>query len=508
MESRTINSVRNIIFGTANKIVTLLLPFITRTMMLYLLGTSSLGVSTLFSSILSFLRLSELGVGSAIVYAMYKPIAENDIAEICALLKYFRKLYRIIGLVILVIGLLIMPFLPYLIKGEPPEGVNLYFLFFLYLLGSVVSYLFAGYRQSLLNAYQRSDIRHKISLVITICVRIGEIVVIYLSKNLYLYVLTAIVGSLCTNLLTAIVTRRMFPEIECKGEITKEEKHEIRKRLSGLFGTKLNTIVINQADTIIISAYMGLHILAQYGNYYYILSAVSGFIMIFFGSMTASIGNKIATDSKAEVYRLFKMLDFINNWIVGWCSICLLCLYQPFMIIWVKKELTLPLLMSILMTIYFYTSEIQRTIFAFKDAGGLWYEDRYRSYISMVFNVVSNIILVQFIGIYGIVVSTILSLFISIPWCNYVIFKKLFYQSHWRNLLKLLRNFLITAAIGTITYYLTLLIPVSLLGIAERLLICIIVPNIIYTIVFSRSEEFSNCIYFLRGFVRRIAKSR
>ena len=491
MESRTKNAARNIITGTANRIVTLLLPFITRTMMLYLLGTSSLGINTLFSSILSFLSLAELGFGSAVVYTMYRPIAVNDLKKVNALLNYYRKLYRLIGLVITLMGMVLTPFLPYLIKGDPPGGVNIYVLFFLYLFNSVVSYFFAGYRQSLLIAYQRADIRDRIAMVITIGVRVGEIICIYLTRNLYIYVMVTIIGTLTTNIVTAVVTKRMFPEIVCEGEISVNERQEIRRKLGGLFGTKLNSIVVHQADTIIISAFLGLTLLTQYGNYYYVLNAVSGFVVTLFTSLTASIGNKIASDSKEEVYRLFKKINFANNWIVGWCSICLLCLYQPFMFIWVKEELTLPFQMSVLMTLYFYIYQIQRTLLTFKDAGGLWYEDRYRPYVSMTINAVSNILLVNIIGIYGIVISTILAFLISVPWCNSVVFKKMFCKSPFINIRRMISNMAITSVTAILTYYICSIFPISIIGILERMLICVIVPNIIFVLSFSRFEEFN-----------------
>lgn len=503
MDSRTKNVARNLIFGVTNKIVTLLLPFITRTLLLYILGTTSLGVSTLFSSILSFLSLAELGVGSAIVYAMYKPIAEEDISTINSLLNYFKHLYRIIGIIVLLIGLILTPFLPKLINGETPEGINLYILFFLYLFNSVISYFFAGYRQSLITAYQRTDIRDKIAIVVNICVRIGEIVAITLTRNLYVYVSVMLVGTLATNVITAFITRRMFPEIVCEGKVSAEMRKEIKKRLGGLFGTKLNSIVVHQADTIIISAFLGLTLLAQYGNYYYIINVLSGFVMMVFSSMTASIGNKIASDSIDEVYALFKKLNFVNQWIVGWCSICLLCLYHPFMILWVGEDLTLPILMSVLMTVYFYIFQIQRTLLTFKDAGGLWYEDRFRPYASMILNLISNLILVQIIGIYGIVLSTILAFLISVPWCNYVVFSKMFHQSSIASMLKMILNTLITGMIGLGSYFVCSVFPISIIGIIERILFCIVIPNALYLFIYRNTDEFSFFSKFILGILRR-----
>lgn len=495
--NRTSNAVRNMIFGGVNRFVVLVLPFVTRTIILYLLGASFLGINTLFSSILSFLSLTELGLGSAIVYSMYKPIAENDISLISALLNYYRKLYRIIGAIILVIGTLLVPAVPFLIKGSLPEGINVYILYYLYLINSVISYFFAGYKQSLLTAYQRMDITNNIATVVSIAIQAGQILVLYLTQNFYVYAIVPIVGTIATNFLNAVITKRKFPEIKCVGEISSEAKSGIKKKLSGLFGTKLNSIVVHSSDTIVISAFLGLTMTAQYGNYYYIMNAVSGFVLIFFSSMTAGIGNKLVTDSLEESYSLFKNLSFVNAWIVGWCSVCFLCLFEPFMAIWVGEELQLGLLFVVLLVGYFYIYEIQRTVLAFKDAAGLWNKDKYRPYVSMVVNVVSNLILVNFIGIYGIVVSTILAFLISVPWANQVLFKHLFHKPSVNNIFLILKYLLVTVIIGTITYFVCSFCGDGIGWFIVRMAICVILPNVLFLLCFFKTKEFS---YVLQKF--------
>lgn len=489
-ESRTKNVFRNATFGMLYKVVTLLLPFVTRTLLLFLIGVSSAGISTLFSSILSFLSLAELGFGSAVVYSMYKPIAENDIKTVSALLKFYKKLYRIIGAVILVLGIAIMPLLPKLMNGEAPEGINIYYLYLIYLLNTVISYFAAGYMQSLLVAHQRADIKDKIAIVVTLFVRVAEIAVIVLVKDLYAYALVAVLGTVLTNILTAVLTKKMYPDITCKGQITKEQKDSIIKKISGLLGTKLNAIIIHQADTLVVSAFFGLTVLAKYGNYYYVLNAVSGFIMFFFSAMTPSVGNKIVTSEKAEVKQTFRKISFINDWIVGFCAICLLCLYQPFIELWVGKKLMLPFEICVLMALYLYVYEIQRTILVFKDAAGLWYEDRLRPYVSMIFNVVVNIILVQVIGLSGVVISTILAFAISIPWCNYTVFKHLFKEKALSNLLRMIVRLLFVIAVGALTLFVCSFTKGGLVGLIERGIICLIVPNAIFFLTSFRTEEF------------------
>lgn len=501
--TRTINVKRNITYGLLYKMVTLLLPFVTRTVLLYLLGTSSVGISTLFTSILSFLSLAELGFGSAIVYLMYKPVAENDEEKICALLAYYKRLYRIIGCIVLAIGLLLIPFLPLLTKGEAPDGINTVFLYLIYLAQTVISYFAAGYRQSLLIAHQRSDIRDKIAIFVTILVRILEITVICVTKNLYLYAIVALIGTIVTNLLTAIVTRKLYPNIYCKGTISEIEKKAIGKKISGLLGTKLNSIIVHQADTIVISSFLGLTMVAQYGNYYYILNTVSGFIMILFTSMTASIGNKVTTDTPNNVRNLFAKISIINEWIVGWCSICLLCLYQPFMKLWVGESLMLPFSTVILLALYLYFFQIQRTILTFKDACGLWYEDRYRPYVSMVFNVVTNILLVTKIGINGVVISSITAYLISLPWCNHVVFKYYFKENPQTNLIQILRYSVWISVFAVITYMLCSLCTEGILGLIERFLICCVVPNIMLVVLFRKSVVVHDLINGITKYVRK-----
>jgi len=502
-DSRTKNASRNIVFGSLNKIVTLALPFFTRTLILYLLGASYLGIGTLFTSILSFLSLAELGLGSAIVYAMYRPIAENNYQQLCALLNYYRRLYRYIGVIILSIGTLIIPLVPFLMKGEAPPGINIYFLYYIYLVNSVISYFFAGYRQSLLSAYQRADIISNIATVISLFIQFGQIFVLYFTKNFYIYAFIPIIGTLITNGTNSFITKRKYPDIICKGEISKDKKNEIKRKLAGLFGTKLNSIIVHSADIMVISAFLGLTMTAQYGNYYYIMNAVCGFIAVFFSSLTAGIGNKLVTDTKSASMLLFENLSFTNAWLVGWCSVCFLCLYEPFMEIWVGKNLCLGLPFVICMVFYFFIYEIQRTVLTFKDAAGLWNKDKYRPYVSMTVNVVSNLILVNIIGIYGIVISTIIAFFISLPWANYVLFKYLFKKNPMDNILRIIQDFSITLACCVITYIASMYIPQGIGWFFIRIMICLILPNTVFYFAYRNKKEFS---YVKNMLLSRIGK--
>lgn len=500
-ESRVKNASRNFLYAALNKVVSLLLPFVTRTIIIYLLGSSFLGLSTLFTSVLSFLSLAELGLGVAIVHSMYKPIAENDTDLICALLAYYRHFYHCIGATILVIGTLMLPFLPYLIKGSAPDGVNIYVLFYIYLLNSVLSYFLVGYKQSLLTAHQRSDVTSKISIIVQFVMQISQIAVLCITRNYYVYAFLPIISTLTINLMNALITRKMFPRYTCRGKLSREEKTRIQKKLGGLVGTKLNSVVIHSADALIVSAFLGLVDTAMYGNYYYIVNAVSGFIVLFFSSMTAGIGNCIVTETVEKNYRLFNKLSLLNSWGVGWCCVCLICLYHPFMVLWVGEELSYPFSVELCFVLYFFIYNIQRVILMFKDAAGLWYEDRMRPYVAMTINVILNLILVQHIGVYGIILSSVFALLVSVPWANYTLFKMLFRKSHLDNIFYMLKDSGIIIINSAITYFICGLLGNGIVPFIEKILICSFIPHLVFYLFYRKNDAFGEVVQMQQQFL-------
>ena len=428
---RTKNTLRNIVFGFCYRLLNIILPFISRTAILYILGEQYLGLSSLFTSILSFLSLAELGVGGAMVYSMYKPIAENDTTTIRALLNLYRKFYRAIGTVIFVIGLCLTPFLRLLIHESLPQNINIYILYLLYLLNAVLSYWLFAYKSAVLQAFQRNDVESKIAMFITPLSYAVMLGTLFLTRNYYAYIIWLPIFTTITNVIRLIYVDKNFPGLEPEGEISQELRKSIVKKVKALIGTKLNTVVLNAADNIVIAAFFGLTTIAIYGNYYYIMSSIIGFLGIVYSAMTAGLGNSIAMESVEKNYRDFMKFSFMNSWLVGWCTICLICLYQPFMYLWTGKELLFPFYIVIEFGVYFYIYQIRKIPVTYKDAAGIWWEDRFRPYICMVVNLGLNILLAQVIGILGILISTVISLCISIPWENYTIFKYIFHRGSW-----------------------------------------------------------------------------
>ena len=321
--NRTWNAVRNMIFGIVNKAVTMIFPFILRTILIRVLGMEYAGMDGLFVSVLDVLNLSELGFSTAIVFCMYKPIAHGDEDTICALLNLLKKMYFAIGTFVLGIGIAVMPLLKYFIKGSYPADVNLYLLYAIYLMNSCASYFFMGYRNAILNAYQRIDIIQNITTLTKGVMYIIQMVILLVYKNYYVYVVLIPVFTIMINLLTAFEAKKVYPQYICHGEVSKEVKRDLREKVSGLMITKLCAVTRNSFDSIFISALIGLAMSAIYSNYYFIMKSVISVLGIIVQAVLAGVGNSIQTESVEQNYNVLKRFNFMYLWISGVCTSCL-----------------------------------------------------------------------------------------------------------------------------------------------------------------------------------------
>jgi len=492
---RTKNATRNIVFGIILKVYQIAIPFLMRTAMIYFMGMQYLGLNSLFTSILQVLNLAELGVGSAMVFSMYKPIVDYDKDNICALMKLYKIYYRFIGLVVAVIGLTLIPFIPKLIHGDLPRGMNIYILYLLNLAATVVSYWLFAYKNSLLQAHQRNDVTSKVTLFTNTIQYVLQLMVIIFTKNYYYYVIVVLFTQVFTNIVTAFVVTKLYPEYKPKGKLDKKMVSDINQRIRDLFTSKLGTVIVNSVDTIVISAFLGLTVLAVYQNYYFILTSVIGFVTIIFNACTAGIGNSIIVETKEKNFNDLNKFTFIISWIAGFCSNCFLCLFQPFMDIWVKEEsLKLKFSAVICFCIYYFVFEINQLLNTYKDSAGIWHEDRFRPLVTAIGNLIMNLIMVQFWGVYGVILSTVLStLFIGMPWLLHNLFTVLFEKKQLKRYLNKLSFYVVIVFVGcVITYIICMYLPFKSKWtiLIVRAIICCIIPNVLYFIVYRKREEF------------------
>ena len=482
------------LFGSINRIVVLLIPFIKRVIVLNVLGSQYLGLGSLFQSIIQVLSLSELGFSSAVVYNMYKPAAEGDETKMNALLNFYRRVYRIIGVVILGVGLLMIPFLPRLIKGTYPANINLTALYLIYLVNTAISYFLFAYKSSLLVVHQRDDVKSSINTVLSLGLAGSQIAVLLITKNYYLFSILMPVFTIVNNLLIAWRTKTLFPQYKAEGKLEAEDKAGIKKLVAGTFIQRACSVTRNSLDSICISAFLGLALTAIYNNYYTILTSVTGFMGIITASFTGGVGIHVATRSVEENFQEMKKLDFIYLWISGWCTICLLCLYQPFMEIWMGKDMMLPMSAVLLLCMYFYLLKLGDVRSLYTSANGLWWESRYRALGETILNIVLNIVLGRRYGVHGIILATMISLFL----CNYlwsvnITFRLYFSLSRLRKFYQYQgKETLVMIAATAVTYGICSALPINNVfhQLVVRAVLCLIIPNIFYFVVFRNTEEF------------------
>lgn len=494
---RTKNATRNIMFNGMSQMMNMLVPFIMRSIILNFLGMEYLGLGGLFRSILSILNLAELGVGSAMVFSMYKPIAEDDTETICALMKLYRKFYRIIGLVILTVGLILTPFLPNLISGEVTADVNLYVLYFMNLGSTVLSYWLFAYKNCLLIAHQRGDIASKVTMIVHFTEYLLKILVLILFRNYYVYLAIQILSQIANNVFVALRVNKIYPNYSPKGELPKEKVRGIATRVRDLFTSNFSYVVSNSADTLVISSFLGIVILAIYQNYYFIISSLKTMIEVIVGACIAGIGNSLVTESAEKNYKDFKKMTILFGWLLSVSGPMLLCMYQPFMHIWMGEENMLEFGYVICFVIYFYSIGMNKLTSMFKDAAGIWKIDKWRPLTAALVNLALNLATVNWIGLYGVLLSTVISIvFIQIPWIFHNLFKAVFPHEHLWEYVRMFSGIVVIEIICCVVSWFAC--SFIHLGVWPTLIInagiSFVIPNIIFFAIFGGNEMFKESV--------------
>ena len=428
--SRLDNAKRGIIAGMINNILAIVLPFVSRTIIIYTLGNAYTGLGGLFTSIINVLNISELGFGAAVSYILYKPVAEGDDAKVRAILNFTRKCFCVIGLVILAAGLAVMPFLRYLIKSDVPDGLNIYILFAIYLANVVLSYLTFAYKRLLFSANQRYDMETKIASVTLIVQYAVQILVLLVLKNYYLYVVVFALMTLVNNILCHVTTKKMFPQYFCQGDIDKSEVKVLQQKIGGSFFAKVGETIYLSVDNIVISAFFGLLVLGKYGNYYYVVTSLLALFAVLHNTLRPIIGNCIVLEDCKANFRRLKTLNHAYMWVSAFCTCCLLTLYQDFITVWVGTEGRFTIDIVVLLAVYFFVGRLTCVPTLFVEAAGLWWESKFFSLIAAAMNLTLNIILSYLIGLPGILISSILSnLVVTLYGYTKVLFKHYFCES-------------------------------------------------------------------------------
>ncbi len=428
--SRSKKAKINAIWGLICKFITMIGPFVIRTVIIKEIGVEYVGLNSLFTSVLTVLNMSEMGLGVAIIYNMYRPIADDNIEEICALLNLYRKVYRMIGCAILTIGIILSPFIPLMISGDVPSGINIYLLYFIFLLNTVVSYLMFSYKVCLLNAHQRNDIDSKISTGLSLFMYLAQAYILIRWKNYYAYAFVLLFYTVFYNISVYIYTKFKYPMYICKGNVEDKTLADLKQQVRSLFIVKVATATRNSFDSIVISATLGLASVAIYNNYYYILNAVAVFVSVLCTAISGGIGNSLVCDSIDKNHKDFIRISNAYIWVCGCCTACLMVLYQPFMNIWVGTDYMVPNFTMILFSAYFILTRVNNVGGQYLDAAGLFAERKLYAILESVANIVLNILFGKLWGMNGIIIATMITIYFAcfLP-VSHIVYNHIFLNS-------------------------------------------------------------------------------
>lgn len=494
--SRTKNSALTMFSSGLRQLLTVLLTFVSRTVFIHTLGVDYLGLNGLFSNILSILALSELGIGSAISFYLYKPIAEQDKHRIRVLMNLYKTCYRIVGISILGIGMCLVPFLPQLVNFERQVPVNLYLVYILYLLNTASSYLFFAYKQAIITANQEQYKIEKINIIFTFINCITDIVILFVFRNYIVYLVAKFLLVLIKNLVIAAVIDREYPFIKEK-ETVKLTRSEIKVFIKDIWSVSLFRIgstLFNSTDNIIISILLGTVVVGYYSNYYMIISQVTVVIGLITRSFVAGIGNVIAKEKKEKQYGIFKQLDFAVYFVVVFCTTCLFQLLNSFVKLWIGGIDTTYLLSQtvvLFLCLNFYLDSTTQILNSFREGSGNFKTGRALQITGGIVNIILSVVLGKVYGLEGIFAATIIGkLFITVSPFVMSVSKDVFGFSRFKLLKRYYLNMIVMIFILMINWFMCKTFHMN--GIVNFIIECIIscvVSVLMIIIMYGRSYE-------------------
>lgn len=504
---RTDNSIKNVLVGFISNIIILLINFIAQKIFIGTFGIEYNGLSSVFSNIISMLSITELGIGTAIIYHLYKPVGENDIDGIKSLLKFYKKTYNIIALLILIIGLLIMPFLNFFI-GENSITENIYFIYLFFLIDSVVSYL-ASYKRSLIYANQKDRLINFIHLIYSVVMNAIQIFILFKFKNYYLYLSIKVICRILENAAITIVANRLYPYIkenDCK-PLDSEIKKDIEKKVKAKVFHSIGGYIVLGTDNILISKFFGLAISGIYGNYILIINAAKTVLSQIFSVVISSIGNLLIENNKEKNYFVYKRMNFINFIIYAVVSIVFFFAINDFVMIWLKDaDFLFAKYIVLFLAINLFMQGMRSTMETFASAAGICYENRYVPIAEAVVNLIASIILLKIFGVVGVIIGTIISscilFFYSYP--KYI-FKPLFDKNPKLYIKDFLFYFFVLTMIFLINLGINNFIVIDniLLSLIVKTMVTFTITTLILVIIFYKNESF---IWFKNTFKEKLKK--
>lgn len=495
-KTRTEYSARNTTVALLSRMTAILMGYILRVVFTHTLSESYVGVNGLFTDIIQVLSLSEMGVGTAITFALYRPIAEGDVEKQKSLMLLFRNFYRGVAAVVAVGGCLLIPFMGVIIK-DYGNVEHLTFIYILYLINTVCSYLLI-YKKTLMDAHQLLYIGTFYQTMSWVLKDVLQMIVLIVWHNFILFLLINIATTVLGNVCISVRAERLYPYLKEKdaAPLSDKEKKGIFSNIRAMLMHKVGTVIVNNTDNLILSAFVGLASVGGYSNYYLLLGSVRQMLNQVYQGITASVGNLGVTEDEGHISQVFDAVFFIGQWMYGFAFICLYELLNPFIEISFGKQYVFSEVTVFVLCLNFFINGMRNATLTFRDSMGLFWYDRYKAIAEAVLNLVLSVLLVSWMGMTGVFLGTLFSMILTSVWVEpYVLYKHGFHKSCVGYFL---RYILYVFVIGIVWYVTDLLcrgLPAvgicnPLATFAGRLVLCVLVPNIWFLVVYGRTKEF------------------
>lgn len=499
-ENRTNNVKKNVFYSYVSTISISIFSIVSRTIFVYTLGADYLGVSGLFANLLGILSFSELGIGTAINFSLYKPIAENDKEKIKSLLHLYKLAYRVIAIIVTISGVVLFPFLKYFVITDIPiSEINVFYFIFLF---NTVSSYFVTYKTSYISALQKNYIVTNTATIGTIVTNICQIILMLLGGSYLQYLLIAAIVGLMQKIVTVVYLNKTFPLLVEKQFIPldKETKKEIWRNVRALIVHKVGDVAVHQTDNIIISSFVSTTMVGIISNYTTLNLVVSSFTNGFFNSFTAGFGNMIAKESKDKQIHMFEVYDLLGFWIFGFVMIAFITLSQPFVTLWLGKKLLVDNFTMILYFVSFYLAGMTLIPYNFKVAAGRFDEDKWVAFAQAITNIVVSIVAVRVLGLPGVYVGTIVQRMIVVIIRPHIVYKYILERKTGEYYFRLIRRTLLATFLCLVMWKIKsiVLTDVTVLRFALMCVLTVFIPNIVFLLAFYRSDAFKDIVIRLK----------
>lgn len=501
--SRVDNSLKNIKYTSLAQMVNFLIVFLSRRIFVHVLSTEYLGLNGVFSNILSMLSLAELGLGTAICFCLYKPIFEKDEKTINSIMLFYKKAYNLIGTLVFVIGAALTPFLDFIVE-ELPEIPHIRLIYLMFVFNSAASYFFV-YKKTLLIADQKQYVSNVIHQATVLLMNVLQIVFLLVTHNYFSYLIIMILCTLGQNIFVSILVNKKYPYLDLKNAepLDNETKKEVFKNIKAMTSHRVGGVVVNGTTNIIMAKFVSVVSVGLYSNYFLVKNTLISVVTMLFQSITSSVGNLGAeTDDGERKENVFNALNLIGAWVIGFSSICLFVLYNPFITLWVGEEYLFDMEIVALIVINFYMLGMRQPVLTTRDALGIFWYDRHKPIVESIINIVCSIPLAIYMGVSGVLLGTLISTVTTSLWVEpYVLYKYGFKKKVISYFAKYFGYTLTTLIAGAICWLVCDNLPDMNIYIlfVTKAAVCGIIPNVIFLLAYFKTKPFKMLLNILKS---------